>query len=73
MDISDITDADLQDDIKCPYIIEEYREQTTKRMEDVGYMNKLGGYRNSVFQDFESYLRTEIDLAEDDIRLVLHK
>ena len=25
----------------------------------------------SVFQDFESYLRTEVDLVEDDIKLVL--
>ena len=24
----------------------------------------------SIFQDFESYLRTEIDMVEDDIRLV---
>ena len=40
-------------------------------MEDVGYMNILSGYPRSVFQDFESYLRTEIDLVEDDIRLVL--
>ena len=42
-------------------------------MEDVGYMNILSGYPRSVFQDFESYLRTEIDLVEDDIRLVLDK
>ena len=42
-------------------------------MEDGGYMNILSGYPRSVFQDFESYLRTEIDLVEDDIRLVLDK
>ena len=42
-------------------------------MEDVGYMNILSGGPRSVFQDFESFLRTEIDLVEDDIRLVLHK
>ena len=42
-------------------------------MEDVGYMNILTGYPRSVFQDFGSYLRTEIDLVEDDIRLVLDK
>ena len=34
-------------------------------------MNFLFGYPRSVFQDFESYLRTKVDLVEDDIRLVL--
>ena len=34
-------------------------------------MNIVGGYTSSVFQDFESYLRTEVDLVEDDVRLVL--
>ena len=42
-------------------------------MEDVGYMNILAGYPSSVFQDFERYLRTEIDLVEDEVRLVLDK
>ena len=36
-------------------------------------MNILSVYHSSVFQDFESYLRTEVDLIEDDIRLVLDK
>ena len=71
LDILDITASDLQDDIIAPIIIKEYREQVIKRMNDVGYMNILAGYAGSVFQDFESYLRTEIDLVEDDIRLVL--
>ena len=31
----------------------------------------LGFYVSSVFQDFESYLRTEVDLVEDDINVVL--
>ena len=73
LDISDITAADLQDEILGPIIIEEYREQVTKRTEGVGYMNILSSYPRSVFQDFESYLTTEIDLVEDDIRLVLDK
>ena len=30
----------------------------------------LSSYNRSLFQDFESYLRTETDLVEDDIRLV---
>ena len=71
LDISDITDADLQDDIIAPIIIEEYKKQVTKRMKDGQYMNILSIYTSSVFQDFESFLRTQIDLVEDDIKLVL--
>ena len=37
--IEDITAADLQDDIKAPIIIEEYKEQVTKRMNDEQYKN----------------------------------
>ena len=71
LDISDITDEDLQDDIIGPIIIEEYNEQVTKRMNDGQYMNILAIYTRSVFQDFESFLRTQIDLIEDDIKLVI--
>ena len=41
LDISDITATDLQDDIIGPIIIEEYKEQVTKRMENEQYMNIL--------------------------------
>ena len=71
LDFSDITATDLQDELIGPIIIDEYREQVTKRMEDGVYMNFLSHYRRSVFQDFESFLKTEIDLVEADIRLVL--
>ena len=71
MGISDITDADLQDDIIGPFIIEEYVEQVTKRMKDEHYMNVLSIYTSSVFQALESFLRTQIDLVEDDVKLVL--
>ena len=40
-------------------------------MKDDKFMLNLGFYFSSIFQDFESYLGTEVDLAEDDIRLVL--
>ena len=69
--IEDITATDLQDDIIAPIIIKEYKEQVTKRMNDEQYMNILANYTSSVFQDFESFLRTQIDLVEDDIKLVL--
>ena len=71
LDISDITAEDLQDDIIAPIIIDEYKKQVTERMNDSGYMNILARYTESVFQDFESFLRTEVDLVEEDIKLVL--
>ena len=40
-------------------------------MKDEQYMNILASYTRSVFQDFESFLRSQIDLVEDDIKLVL--
>ena len=55
LDIEDITAEDLQDDIIGPIIIEEYKEQVTKRMNDEQYMNILAIYTRSVFQDFESF------------------
>ena len=71
LDISDITATDLQDDIIGPIIIEEYRKQVTKRMKDDKYMLILAMYIVSVFQDSESFPRTEIDFVDDDIKLVL--
>ena len=71
MDISDITAVDLQYDIIGPFIIDQYSEQVTKRMKDEQYMNIFSNCTSSVFQDFESFLRTQIDLVEDDIKLVL--
>ena len=40
-------------------------------MNDEQYMNILAIYTSSVFQDFESFLRTQIDLIENDVKLVL--
>ena len=71
LDIEDITAQDLQDEIIAPIIIKEYNEQVTKRMNDDGCMDILARYTSPVFQDFESYLRTEVDLVEDDIKFVL--
>ena len=73
IDISDITASDLQDDIIAPIIFEEYKEQVTKRMIDEQYMNYLAIYISSVFQDFESFLRTQNDLVEYDIKLALEE
>ena len=40
-------------------------------MKDGKYMDFLGFYIHSIIQDFEHLLRLEIDLIENDIRLVL--
>ena len=71
MDISDITADGLQDDIIAPNIFEEFKKQVTKRMKDGQYMNILAIFNSSVFQDFEGFVRTQIDLVESDIKLVL--
>ena len=67
MDISDNTATDLQYETIGPLNIKEYREQVTRRMEDDKYMNMLCFYVGSVFQDFEFFLKTEVDLVEGDI------
>ena len=71
MNISDIIPTDLQDYVVGPFIIEDYREQAPKRMKNNEYMLILAIYSSSILQDFESFLGTEIELVEDDIRLVL--
>ena len=71
LEISDITATDLQDVLIGPINIEEYRNQVTKRMKDDKQMHLLSMHIDSVFQDSKSYLRTEVDLAKDDIKLVL--
>ena len=70
---SDVTHTDLKYDLIGPNFIDEFRERVTKRVEHSGYMNILAGYLSSVFQEFENFLRKEIDLAEVEIRLVLEK
>ena len=71
LEISDIRTTHLQDDITGPNFIEEYREQVSKRMKNDEYKRILAVYKSSIFQDFENFPRREIDLVEDDIRLVL--
>ena len=71
MGISDITAVDLQDEILALFNIKDYREEKTKRMKHDKYMDILGIYSMSIFQEFDNFLRTEVDMVEDDIRLVL--
>ena len=69
--ISNTTATDLPDDIIAPIIIKEYREQVTKRKKDDKYMYISSGYFRSILQDFENFLRIEVNLVEDDNKLVL--
>ena len=71
MEITAFTATELPADSIGLLNIEKNREQVTERMGDEGFMRILAVYVTSVFQDFESLLRTEIHLAEDDIGLVL--
>ena len=65
LDNSDITAADLQDDVIGPFLIKEYREQVTKRIKDNLFMDILCFHIMSVIMDFESFLRRKVDLVED--------
>ena len=71
LNISDITATDLKDDLISSMNIEEYRAKVSKTIKNDEYMRILAVFNSSIFQDFESFLRTEIHLVEDDIRLVL--
>ena len=51
-------------------IIEEYRKIYSEKMNEDGYTSLLNGFIQSVFQDFESYLRTK-RVSKDDFELIL--
>ena len=40
-------------------------------MKNGEHLKVLAIYNSSIFQDFKNFLRTEVDLVEDDIKLVL--
>ena len=71
MNNSDITVTDLQDDIIGPNLFEECGEQVSKGRKNDDCMSHLAIYNSSFIQVFESFLRRENDLVENDIRLVL--
>ena len=71
VDNSDFTATDIQDEIIAPIIINEYREQVTERLKNAGFKKIFAVYVSSVFQDFESHIRTGNDWVEDDMKLVL--
>ena len=73
MNISDITATDSQNDLIGPHIIKEYRGKVSKGRKTDECMRTLAIYNSSIFQEFEIFLRTKVDLVENGIRLVLDK
>ena len=71
MTITDFTAFDLQDEKLGPVFLDKYSKQVTKRMKNDKNVHILAVYDGSLIQDLESFLRTEVDLVEGDIRLVL--
>ena len=70
LDVTDIKDEDLLDKTIGDIIVEEYRKIYLEKSREDGYTALLNGYIQSVFQDFESYLRTE-RVSDDVIKLIL--
>ena len=71
LNIPHITNEHLDDEIIGPRIIDEFNKPSTEKKNSDGYMMLLLGYARSLFRDFESYLRIVVDLAGEDIQLIL--
>ena len=71
LEISNITDENLQDEITGPRIIEIYWKLRSEKSSTDVYIILLRGYASSPFPDFESYLRIIINLDEVDIQSIL--
>ena len=71
LNISNITDAHLEDDKLGPKIADTYWKLRSDKTSHDGYIILLMGYARSAFRDFESYLRIVVGLEEDNIQLIL--
>ena len=71
LNISHITNEHPDDEILGPRIIDEFIKLSNEKKNRDGYMILILGYTRSLFRDFESYLRIVVDLAEEDIQLIL--
>ena len=71
LNISNITDAHLEDDKLGPQIADTYWKLRSDKRSHDGYIILLTGYAKSPYIDFESYLRIVIGLEEDNIQLIL--
>ena len=65
LELSDITATDIQHKTIGSIFIEDYRKEVSKRLKNDISVDNLAGYSSSIFQDFESYPRTEVDSAQD--------
>ena len=69
--VSDISPAQFQHETKWTRILKEYGKLETEKKHTECYFIFLLGYHRPSFPDFESYLRTEVGLDEDNIQLTL--
>ena len=67
---SDIAPYHLQHEKMGPRIIQAYRRVRSEKTSPDGYNILLLGYTRSPFRVFESYLRTVVDIDEDNIQLI---
>ena len=71
LNISHITNEHLDDEILGPRIIDEFIKLSNEKKNRDSFMILFLGYARSLIRDFESYLRFVVDLAEEDIQLIL--
>ena len=56
---------------KDPLILQNIGKKCLEKNDVGSYKKLLPRYKSSIFQDFESFLRTEADLVDDNINLIL--
>ena len=71
--ISDITPYHLQNEKIGPRISQAHRNLRLEKSNTDGYILLLRGYARSPFSDFESSLRIEVGLDEEDVQLILRQ
>ena len=67
LDVSHISNEDLQHELLGLDIIKTYRKLSMEKSQTDGYYLLLNDYAHSSFRDFESYLRIVVGLDEEDI------
>ena len=71
LNIPVITAYHLQHETMGPRIVEAYRKLTSEISSNDRYIKIIMGFAISPFRVFESYLRIEVCLGENDIHLIL--
>ena len=70
LDLSNITPEDLEHKTRGPDIVKAYRELSIEKCQTDGCYFLLRNYTQSLFRDFESYLKILTSLNEDDFQLL---